>query len=159
MQFTQKHKSLLCMIFLHVLAISHHTQGDINVKEYKIYVIYIDSVKILHGSYKYKDVDTVDNELSKLDFDIVALQETWLESGIQKFDNFALFNSISESKKNEFGCGFYVRGEFLKYVEDFEILNERICYLRLKTKWFSCTLINVHAPTDEKNRWDKTRIL
>jgi len=22
--------------------------------------------------------------------------------------------------------------------------------LRLKTKWFSCTLINVHAPTNEK---------
>ena len=33
------------------------------------------------------------NELSNLDFDLVALQETWLESGIQKFDNFALFNS------------------------------------------------------------------
>jgi len=39
------------------------------------------------------------NELSMLDFDIVALQETPLESGIQKFDNFTLFNSGSESKK------------------------------------------------------------
>jgi len=28
------------------------------------------------------------NELSNLDFDVVALQETQLESGIQKFDNF-----------------------------------------------------------------------
>jgi len=27
------------------------------------------------------------NELSNLDFDVVALQETRLESGIQKFDN------------------------------------------------------------------------
>jgi hypothetical protein len=43
--------------------------------------------------------------LSNLDID-VALQETRLESGIQKFDNFALFNSRLESKKNEFGCGF-----------------------------------------------------
>ena len=24
-------------------------------------------------------------------------------------------------------------------------------YLRLKAKWFSCTLINVHAPTNKKN--------
>jgi len=39
------------------------------------------------------------NELSKLDFDIVALQETPLESGRQKFYNFTLFNSGSESKK------------------------------------------------------------
>ena len=46
------------------------------------------------------------SELSNLDFYIVALQETRLESGIQKFDNFALFNSGLESKKHEFGCSF-----------------------------------------------------
>ena len=41
----------------------------------------------------------LNNDLSKLDFDVVALQETPLESGIQKFDNFKFFNSGSESKK------------------------------------------------------------
>jgi len=56
------------------------------------------------------------NELSKLDCDVVALQETRLGSGIKKFDS-TLFSSRSESKKHEFGCGFYVRGEFLKYVK------------------------------------------
>jgi len=71
-----------------------------------------------------------------------------LESGIQKFDNFTFLNSGSESKKHEFGCGFYVRGEFLKYVKDFKIINEKICYLRLKAKCFSCTLLNVHAATN-----------
>ena len=39
------------------------------------------------------------NELSNLDFDVVALQETRLGSGIQKFDNFAIFNSGLENKK------------------------------------------------------------
>jgi exonuclease III len=92
----------------------------------------------------------LNNELSKLDFDTVALQETQLGSGIQKFDNFTLFNSRSESKKHEFGCGFYAREEFLKCVVDLKIINKRICYLRLKAKWFSCTLISVHAPTNEK---------
>jgi len=42
------------------------------------------------------------NELSNLDFDMVALQETRLESGIQKFDNFALFSSGLESKQHDF---------------------------------------------------------
>jgi len=46
------------------------------------------------------------NELSKLDFDVAALQETRLKNGFQKFDNFALFNSGLESKKLEFVCGF-----------------------------------------------------
>ena len=44
---------------------------------------------------------------------------------------------------------FYVKGEYLKYVKDFKIINERLCYLRLKAKWFSCTLINVCVPTNE----------
>jgi len=61
-----------------------------------------------------------------------------------------LFNSRSVSKKHEFGCRFYVRCEFLKYVKDFKIINERICYLRLKAKWFSCTLINTRAKTNKK---------
>ena len=39
------------------------------------------------------------NELSKIDFDLVALQETRLGNGIQKFDNFTLFNTGSVSKK------------------------------------------------------------
>ena len=55
-----------------------------------------------------------------------------------------------KEKKHEFGCGFYVRGEFLTYVKHFKIISERICYFRLKAKWFSCTLINVREPTNEK---------
>ena len=38
------------------------------------------------------------NKLSKVDCDVVALQETQLGSGITKFDS-TLFNSRSESKK------------------------------------------------------------
>jgi len=34
----------------------------------------------------------IHSELSNVDFNIIALQETRLESGIQKFDNFALLN-------------------------------------------------------------------
>jgi len=90
------------------------------------------------------------NELSNLDFNVATLRETRLKSGIQKFDNFALFNSGSESKKHEFGCSFYVSEEFLKYIKDFKIINERICCLRLRAKCFSCTLINGQAPTSEK---------
>ena len=77
------------------------------------------------------------NKLSDLDLDVVALQETQLESGIQKFDKCASFNSGLECIKHEFGCGFYVSGEFLEYVKDFKIINERICCLSLKAKWVS----------------------
>jgi len=57
-----------------------------------------------------------------------------LESGIQKWkvvlkNLITLLFSIAdqEVKKHEFGCGFYVSGEFLKYVKEFKIINERKC--------------------------------
>jgi exonuclease III len=74
------------------------------------------------------------NELSNLDFDVVALQETQLESGFQKFVNFAIFNSGFENKKHKFGCRFYVKREFLKHFNGFKIINKRLCWLRLKAK-------------------------
>jgi len=40
-------------------------------------------------------------------------------------------------------------------LKDFKATNERLCWLRLKAKWFSCTLINVHAPTNEKTEETK----
>jgi hypothetical protein len=52
-----------------------------------------------------------------------------MESGIQKFDNFTLFNSKSEKKWMQILCK-----RFLKYVKDFKTVIERIFYLRLKDK-------------------------
>jgi exonuclease III len=46
------------------------------------------------------ELKVLHNELSNLDFEVVALQETRLESGIQKYDNFVLFSSGLESKKH-----------------------------------------------------------
>jgi len=43
-------------------------------------------------------LEVLHNELSNIDFNVVALQETKLESGIQKFDNSALFSYGLESK-------------------------------------------------------------
>lgn len=73
-------------------------------------------------------------KLSNLDFDVVALQETRVESGIKKFDDFAIFNSGLKIKQHEFGRKFHVKGEFLKYVKDLKIINETLRWLRLKAK-------------------------
>ena len=52
------------------------------------------------------------NEQSELDFDIAALQEMQLESGIQKFDNFTLFNSGLESESKNVAVDFCKRRIF-----------------------------------------------
>ena len=31
------------------------------------------------------------------------------------------------------------------------MINERVCYLKIKSRWFNSTLINVHAPPNDKS--------
>jgi exonuclease III len=93
-------------------------------------------------------LNVLHNERSKLDCDIVALQETRLENSKKKFYNFALFNSGLESKKHEFGCGFFCKWKIFKICLKFPNYK---C-LRLKAKWFSFTSINVHAPTNKTRK-------
>ena len=96
-------------------------------------------------------LNTLHQELTKLSFDIVAIQETRLgESGMQKYEEFTIFNSGPKDNKHELGVGFYVRNSLLEYIEDFKMINERVCYLQIKSRWFNSTLINVHAPTNDK---------
>jgi hypothetical protein len=75
----------------------------------------------------------------------------------KKSYNFTLLNSGSErkKKKHQFGCKFNAKGEFLKYLKEFKIINERMFYLKLKAKWFACTLINVQAPKEKKEEVNK----
>jgi len=51
-------------------------------------------------SLLWSGAQVLSNELSKLHFDVVALQQKQLESGTQQFDNFTLFNNGPESKKH-----------------------------------------------------------
>jgi len=50
----------------------------------------------------------------------------------------------------QLGTGFMVRKEVEKNIMSFTAINERICILRPKGKFHNITLINVHAPTEEK---------
>ena len=55
------------------------------------------------------------------------------------------------------GTGFLVKKEIVKNILGFEPINERISKLRLKGKFYNITIINVHAPTEEKDEETKER--
>ncbi|PNF14265.1 hypothetical protein B7P43_G07086 [Cryptotermes secundus] len=58
-------------------------------------------------------------------------------------------NGKAEGNK-EFGVAFVIEREFKSAIIDFKPISERICTLRIRTKFFNMTLMNVHAPTEEK---------
>jgi exonuclease III len=57
----------------------------------------------------------------------------------------------------QLGTGFLAKKEVVKNIIGFEPINERICKLRLKGKYYNIKIINIHAPTEEKDEDTKER--
>jgi hypothetical protein len=82
------------------------------------------------------------DELNEYNTDITAIQEVrWTETGMIEKRDCTLFYSSSNNKR-QFGTGFIVVG--------FIPVNERISCLRMRSRFFNCSLINTHAPTEDK---------
>lgn len=95
------------------------------------------------------------SQLLKMNLDITAVQETrWTGFGKQSGKDFDIFYSGSQDR-HEFGTAFIVSKRLRKSVLDFQQINNRLCMLRVHGKKFNITLINVHAPTEEKEEDEK----
>lgn len=57
--------------------------------------------------------------------------------------------------KHQFGTGFTAHKNLLSYVKEFNPTSERVCNVQLNTKLINIFIINVHAPTENKDETDK----
>lgn len=95
------------------------------------------------------------NEMTKYGIDILAVQEMrWKGSGIFDTRTHTVLRS-GKNDKSELGVAFMVRKGMKESILDFKPVNERICLLRLKTRFFNLAIINVHAETEEKDDMTK----
>lgn len=98
------------------------------------------------------ELKALTDTVKKAKLDITAIQENrWTGKSLVLGQEYTFYYSGNDgSKRREFGTGFVVFGKARDSVIDFNPINERICTLRVRTKFFNLTLINVHAPTEEK---------
>ena len=91
----------------------------------------------------------INNELLRLDVDIVALQETRLaEAASLREKDFTFFwHGKSMDERREYGVGFAVRNSLLKMIDPPSNGSERILTIKLNTTTCLVTLISVYAPT------------
>ena len=90
-------------------------------------------------------------EISKCNLKIVAFQETkWLGEDIMDMKSHTICYSGKKTGIKEFCVAFVIKRDIKDIILDFKPINEKICTLRIKTKIFNVTLINVHAPTNCK---------
>ena len=91
-------------------------------------------------------------QLDKYNINIAAIQEVrWLGSGIMDLKAHTICYSGKKDGVKEFGVAFIIKKEIKGSILDFKPVNERICTLRIKTQFFNVTMINVHAPTEDKD--------
>lgn len=91
------------------------------------------------------------NEILKFKCDVVGLQEIrWQGNGQIDKPEYSLVYSGPEERTGQYGTGFIITREIRRSLLEFEPINERICRLRLRGKFRNTTIVNAHAPTEEK---------
>src|ERR1700743_264655 len=87
------------------------------------------------------NVRTLTDILKAAKFDIIAIQETrWPEANLLKSREYSFYYSGKKDGPREFGTGFVVLGNARNAVISFQPFDERLCYLRIRGKFFNITL-------------------
>ena len=95
-------------------------------------------------------------ELRHYKCNITAVQETrWTGQCVFECQRFTIFSSGGE--KGSFGTGFIVDKKWAVHVIDWRPVNEKLCVLRVKGKFFNYSIINVHAPHNERPDEEKDK--
>lgn len=91
----------------------------------------------------------IDGELSRLQIEIAALQETRLpdEGSIREANYTFFWKGYHSSAPRLHGVGFAVRNELLRSTETPKGISERIMLLRFNTKCGFVTVVSAYAPT------------
>jgi hypothetical protein len=96
-------------------------------------------------------LDILVQALKTAKMDITAVQETrWPGSEILQKRNFCFYYSGDRGRYRS-GTGFIVSKGAMNAVIGWHPINDRLCSLRVRCKYYNVTLINVHAPTEDKS--------
>ena len=91
----------------------------------------------------------INNEQTRLNMDIVALQETHLsDAGMLKEKDFTfIWQGNAAGERREHGVGFAIRNALFKETTIGEHCTERLLTLNISTESGPLSIINVYAPT------------
>jgi hypothetical protein len=71
-------------------------------------------------------------------------------------EDYTICYSGSSGARNVFGTGFYVHKKLKQYIMNFEPVDECLCHLCMKGKFFNINLICAHVPAEDKDEESKS---
>lgn len=105
--------------------------------------------------YQSKKLQVLIEQMDSYRVDLLAIQEMrWTGSGMMDTRGHTVCYSCHDTK-HSLGTGFILNKEVKHIIMDFQAVSPRLCYLRLRGKFNNYSIINVHAPTEEKEDEEK----
>jgi len=89
-------------------------------------------------------------EVERYGMEVVALQETrWTGEGSLSAGSYTFHYGGSEIHSS--GVGFMINKRISSAVKNVKFINERLGFLVVQGRWYKIAIINVHAPTEDKD--------